>query len=172
MSYLYFQLNISVIKRLTFYFSPCASPSNVCVKRTELTFAEKNSCDVQVLWQMPLLWWHTDLCHLWCATTTVTGLLMLSFHDLHCLRLWRLPSTVPCSMTFAAYCDGRHGRTMITCDTWQQLTVRTDGQLGYWPVSICIRLFCVLNMMCQASSCSISFQRLGIANPSSYCPYS
>ena len=66
---------------------------------------------------------------------------------------------------FAAYCDGRHGRTMTTCDAWR-LTVKVpDVRRGYWPVAMHIRSFCVLCMICQASSCSICFRNSFFPQP-------
>ena len=54
----------------------------------------------------------------------------------------------------AVYHNGRHGLTMITWDTWR-LTIGTEVWWGHWPVAIHTRLFCVLCVKHQASSCSI-----------------
>ena len=60
----------------------------------------------------------------------------------------------------AGYCDGRHGRTMITCDDLRLTLEVPDDRLGYWPFAIRIRSFYALSTICQAFSCSICFKGL------------
>ena len=52
----------------------------------------------------------------------------------------------PNGMILAAYRDGRHGRTTITCDA-----LYAEG-IDLWPVAIRIRSFLDLCMICQTSS--------------------
>ena len=70
--------------------------------------------------------------------------------------------TTPLVWFLTAYYDGRHGRTMITCDTSLLPIKVPDVQRGYWPVAIHIRSFCVLCMICQASSCGICIWKVWI----------
>ena len=82
------------------------------------------------------------------------------------LRLWWVSSTVPVWWFSAAYYDGRHGRTMITCDAWR-LTIRTpdvlrdNGLMSY----IFIRFFVSMVWYVKhPSSCTICSHRLGLAS--------
>ena len=67
--------------------------------------------------------------------------LMLLLHDLRGLPLRRLPSTVLCIRFLAAYHDGGHGRTMITCTIWRLTMQVPDVWRGQWPPAIILVRF-------------------------------
>ena len=92
--------------------------------------------------------------------------LLLSFHDLRSLCDDYYPLFLVV-WSLAAYHDGRHRRTMIACDAWR-LTVkaRTSGEDIDLLSHICALLYAPC-MIWQAFSCSICFQRPGLASPDS-----
>ena len=65
--------------------------------------------------------------------------LMLSFHDLRCLLLLHLPSTVSCTMIFGiVFC----WQTWPNHGSFWRLTIKAlDVQWGHWPVAIYIVYF-------------------------------
>ena len=69
--------------------------------------------------------------------------LALSLHEQPHLLLRRLPSSVHCSMIFAAYHDSRHGWTILACDIWQLTVTAADVQRWFWRVAEHIRFYAV-----------------------------
>ena len=71
----------------------------------------------------------------------------------------RPPSTVLCSMIFRSV---SWRQTWPNHDNLRRLTIKvTDVRRIYWPVAVRTLSFTALCMICQASSCSICFRRLG-----------
>ena len=96
----------------------------------------------------------TGLSILWCCPSMIHKVFVCdAYHPLF-LAVW----------SSAAYHDDRHGRTMITYDVWRLTVKPPDLRWGYWPVAIHIRLFYAPCIICQASSCSIYFQKPGLAS--------
>ena len=84
--------------------------------------------------------------------------LMLSFHDSRGQPLWRLPSTVPCSMTFGSE---SWRQTWPNHDSLKRSTVKaSDVRRGYWIVAIHIRLFYDLCMTPKHSPVTFIFKGL------------
>ena len=111
-----------------------------------------------VLRQMLTLWWlPIDFyCPQCSAVTTLIGLFIP-----WCCPYMIYASSVPCSMIFGSVSRWQTWPNVITCDAWWPTVKVPDVQRRYWPAAKSY----VISIMCQASSCSISFQMLGFASP-------
>ena len=99
----------------------------------------------------PLLWAPIDLIGLSiprCCPSMIYVVFLCNDYHLLFPEVWFL----------AAYHDGRHGLTVIICDTLQLIVRAPDVQRGCWPVAKHFRLFYALCMICQVSLCSTCFQ--------------
>ena len=92
----------------------------------------------------------------WCCPSMTSEVFLCDAHPLLFL--------VVCFFSEACHV-ARHVRTMMTCDAWQFPVGTPDVRREHWPVAIHIRLAWVIGTICQASSCSICFQRPGFASP-------
>ena len=87
--------------------------------------------------------------------------LMLSFHHLCGLPLWRLPCTVSCCMIFGSVW---WRQTWPNHDNLRRLTVDSQSSWRLVRILTCCHTFYAMCVLCQESSCSICFQRLGFAS--------